>query len=118
MSPSVSGVASEFTVAVLTRQVVTSEGEMTCRDIFGTEAAECIICMSDPRTTVAMPCRHLCYCQECAQIMQARCENCPICRQEVASLLQMEQVGGKVDTVELDPRFVPKTIPGSQMRLV
>eukprot|EP00397_Hematodinium_sp_SG-2012_P009442 GEMP01009526.1.p1 GENE.GEMP01009526.1~~GEMP01009526.1.p1 ORF type:complete len:359 (+),score=75.18 GEMP01009526.1:138-1214(+) len=49
---------------------------------------ECIICMSEPRDTVVLPCRHMAFCSSCANIMRTRCEKCPICRQRVATLLQ------------------------------
>lgn len=49
---------------------------------------ECIICMSEPRDTVVLPCRHMAFCRYCANVMRTRCEKCPICRQRVGTLLQ------------------------------
>ncbi|CAD7939244.1 unnamed protein product [Amoebophrya sp. A25] len=51
----------------------------------------CIICMSDPRDTLVLPCRHMAFCTECAEVMRHQCEKCPICRQNVSSLLRFER---------------------------
>jgi len=59
---------------------------------------DCIICMSEPRDTAVLPCRHMCFCSHCASIMRSQCERCPICRQRVASMLQFErQVEAEAD---------------------
>jgi hypothetical protein len=50
---------------------------------------ECVICMCDPRDTTVLPCRHLCLCRSCANILRLQSNRCPICRQPVSSLLQI-----------------------------
>jgi hypothetical protein len=50
---------------------------------------ECVICMCDPRDTTVLPCRHLCLCRSCANILRLQSNRCPICRQPVGSLLQI-----------------------------
>lgn len=62
---------------------------------------ECVICMSDLKDTIVIPCRHLCLCHECAEVlrMQGRggtpedqrrgAARCPICRQAFHSMLQV-----------------------------
>ena len=50
---------------------------------------ECVICMSAPKDTIAIPCRHLCVCKDCADILrqpptsQPSPPKCPICRQGI-----------------------------------
>ena len=44
------------------------------------EGKECVICMAEPRTTVLIPCRHLCLCADCAQALRQQTHKCPICR--------------------------------------
>ncbi|ORX49690.1 hypothetical protein BCR36DRAFT_412664 [Piromyces finnis] len=72
-------------------QVVTNE--VNC-------SIECVICLSEPRNTVVLPCRHLCVCQDCADILcnQSRQDSrssylstprCPICRQIFHSFLRI-----------------------------
>lgn len=41
---------------------------------------ECVICMSDERDTMLLPCRHLCLCSSCAQSLRYQASSCPICR--------------------------------------
>lgn len=45
------------------------------------EGSECIICMTDQKDTVVMPCKHLCMCYTCANTLRERAgANCPVCR--------------------------------------
>lgn len=41
---------------------------------------ECVICMSEERDTMLLPCRHLCLCSSCAQSLRYQASSCPICR--------------------------------------
>ena len=41
---------------------------------------ECVICMSEERDTMLLPCRHLCLCSSCAQSLRFQANSCPICR--------------------------------------
>ena len=41
---------------------------------------ECVICMSEERDTMLLPCRHLCLCSSCAQSLRYQANSCPICR--------------------------------------
>jgi len=46
---------------------------------------ECCVCLEVPKNTVLMPCRHLCVCNECSQILT----QCPLCRFEVVHRLEV-----------------------------
>ncbi|PFH36854.1 RING zinc finger protein [Besnoitia besnoiti] len=50
---------------------------------------ECVICLTEERNTAVLPCRHMCLCSGCANIMRMQSNKCPICRQPVTSLLQI-----------------------------
>ncbi|KAL5228856.1 hypothetical protein ABZP36_017121 [Zizania latifolia] len=50
----------------------------------------CVICLSEPRDTTILPCRHMCLCRECAQTLRYQTNKCPICRQPAESLLEIE----------------------------
>ena len=54
----------------------------------------CVICLTDPRDTTALPCRHMCMCHACAQALRAQSSRCPICRHHVESLLHIRLAGG------------------------
>merc|ERR1712176_196935 len=56
---------------------------------------DCVICLSEPRDTAVLPCRHMCFCSYCAGIVRLQCDRCPVCRQKVLSLLQFQR--GKED---------------------
>mmetsp|Transcript_45606 Transcript_45606/g.90453 ORF Transcript_45606/g.90453 Transcript_45606/m.90453 type:complete len:407 (-) Transcript_45606:29-1249(-) len=56
--------------------------------------SDCVICLSAPRDTAVLPCRHMCFCSYCAGIVRLQCDTCPVCRQKVASLLQFRREGG------------------------
>lgn len=54
--------------------------------------SECVICMSDTRDTLILPCRHLCLCNSCADSLRYQANNCPICRSPFRALLQIRAV--------------------------
>jgi E3 ubiquitin-protein ligase MGRN1 len=51
---------------------------------------ECVICMTEPRDTTVLPCRHMCMCSECAKVLRMQSEKCPICRTPIEQLLQIK----------------------------
>ncbi|KAM7459285.1 hypothetical protein LguiA_036728 [Lonicera macranthoides] len=56
---------------------------------------ECVICMTEPKDTAVLPCRHMCMCSECAKALRVQSNKCPICRQTIEEL--MEIMVDKVD---------------------
>ncbi|XP_071720656.1 probable E3 ubiquitin-protein ligase LOG2 [Rutidosis leptorrhynchoides] len=52
---------------------------------------ECFICLSQPRDTTVLPCRHMCMCSGCAKVLRRQTNRCPICKQPVDSLLKFEK---------------------------
>ncbi|KAL0375091.1 UNVERIFIED_CONTAM: putative E3 ubiquitin-protein ligase LOG2 [Sesamum radiatum] len=55
---------------------------------------ECVICLSEPRDTTVLPCRHMCMCSECAKVLTLQTNKCPICRQPVERLLEIKISNG------------------------
>ncbi|GIY08704.1 e3 ubiquitin ligase Rnf157 [Caerostris darwini] len=53
---------------------------------------DCVICMSEPRDTLILPCRHLCLCNGCSDSLRYQANNCPICRAPFRALLQIKAV--------------------------
>ncbi len=53
-----------------------------------TDAAECVICLTDEKEVVVYPCRHMCMCMSCAEALPSQNNNCPICRRPVTLLLR------------------------------
>ncbi|RVW97263.1 putative E3 ubiquitin-protein ligase LOG2 [Vitis vinifera] len=57
----------------------------------GTDSGkECVICLSEPRDTTVLPCRHMCMCGGCAKVLRFQMNRCPICRQPVEQLLEIK----------------------------
>jgi hypothetical protein len=54
------------------------------------DGRECVICMSAERDTTVLPCRHMCMCQDCASALKTQTNKCPICRNEITSLLHIK----------------------------
>ncbi|KAH9611333.1 hypothetical protein KSS87_005571 [Heliosperma pusillum] len=50
---------------------------------------ECVICMTEPKNTAVIPCRHLCMCSDCAKELRLRSNKCPICRQPITELIEI-----------------------------
>ncbi|XP_076952877.1 putative E3 ubiquitin-protein ligase LOG2 [Bidens hawaiensis] len=61
------------------------------KDFDGNDSSkECVICLSEPRDTTVLPCRHMCMCSRCAKLMRFQTNRCPICRQAVERLLEIK----------------------------
>ncbi|WCJ41035.1 RING/U-box superfamily protein [Euphorbia peplus] len=58
---------------------------------------ECVICLSEPRDTTVLPCRHMCMCSSCAKVLRCQTNRCPICRQLVERLLEIKVKDGADD---------------------
>ncbi|KAK9086701.1 hypothetical protein Syun_029095 [Stephania yunnanensis] len=50
---------------------------------------DCVICMSEPKDTAVLPCRHLCMCGDCAKALRLQTNKCPICRQPIEELIEI-----------------------------
>ena len=49
----------------------------------------CVICLVNPRDTTVLPCRHMCLCSDCAGELRKQTSKCPICRNQIESLLHI-----------------------------
>ncbi|XP_028395246.1 E3 ubiquitin-protein ligase MGRN1-like [Dendronephthya gigantea] len=58
-------------------------------DDYTDENVVCVVCMSDTRDTLMLPCKHLCVCSDCASSLRGGSNNCPICRVPFHALLQI-----------------------------
>nr|XP_009861688.1 E3 ubiquitin-protein ligase MGRN1-like isoform X1 [Ciona intestinalis] len=59
------------------------------------DSSECVVCLSDSRDTLILPCKHLCLCSTCANQLRFQQSGCPICRQSFRALLQIRAVRKK-----------------------
>lgn len=85
-------------VKTISQRVKVRDTEYVTYEIFGAgkrRAEDCVVCLSQPRDTAVMPCRHLCLCLSCAEVFrrQTTCK-CPICRAsenyaDIESLLEV-----------------------------
>jgi E3 ubiquitin-protein ligase MGRN1 len=50
----------------------------------------CVVCLVNEKDTTVLPCRHMCMCHECAQELRKQTSKCPICREQVESLLHIK----------------------------
>ncbi|XP_072415119.1 E3 ubiquitin ligase RNF157 isoform X2 [Chiloscyllium punctatum] len=66
-------------------------------DELSDNSAECVVCLSDVRDTLILPCRHLCLCNACADTLRYQANNCPICRLPFRALLQIRAMRKKLD---------------------
>ncbi|XP_076459581.1 E3 ubiquitin-protein ligase MGRN1-like isoform X2 [Babylonia areolata] len=76
--------------------------------------AECVICMSDMRDTLILPCRHLCLCSACAESLRYQASMCPICRVKFRALLQIRAMRRKLPPVSGQQQTEPDENPVSQ----
>lgn len=70
-------------------------GDSTDGDFDGNDPGkDCVICLSEPRDTTVLPCRHMCMCSGCAKVLRLQTNRCPICRQPVDKLLEIKVNNG------------------------
>ena len=62
---------------------------------------ECLICCTNLRNTIFLPCKHACTCNTCAHSLKMRNNPCPICKNTIKDLLILE-VDEKVDTINVN----------------
>ena len=53
------------------------------------EGKECMVCMTNPRDTCVMPCRHVCCCADCANTLRLQSDKCPVCREPMTDLVYL-----------------------------
>ncbi|KAF8086268.1 hypothetical protein N665_0630s0018 [Sinapis alba] len=71
----------------------TVDGDDDSSDDGNDPGKECVICLSEPRDTTVLPCRHMCMCSGCAKVLRFQTNRCPICRQPVERLLEIQVHG-------------------------
>jgi len=84
-----------YQLRVVNQRAIFNSEEFVLYDIYGLENTTkdtefCVICMSDEKNTLCIPCRHLCTCQECAQVLKFQSNKCPICRTPVRAMLHLK----------------------------
>ncbi|CDW73216.1 zinc finger ring-type [Stylonychia lemnae] len=88
-------------------------------DIFGIDNAaaniadeaqkECVICYTTTKDTVVLPCRHMCLCIQCSQIVRMQTNKCPICRTQVSSFMQIKIEGKKQNADDSSHKLLPSS---------
>ncbi|TKY54047.1 E3 ubiquitin-protein ligase LUL3 [Spatholobus suberectus] len=77
----------QITQAILEK----SNGSSTAADFDDNDPGkECVICMTEPKDTAVLPCRHMCMCGECANALRLQSNKCPICRQPIEELIEIK----------------------------
>mmetsp|Transcript_29949 Transcript_29949/g.49539 ORF Transcript_29949/g.49539 Transcript_29949/m.49539 type:complete len:140 (-) Transcript_29949:37-456(-) len=46
----------------------------------------CVVCQENIKSVLILPCRHLCLCQGCSEVLQLK--TCPLCREKIESKIQ------------------------------
>lgn len=84
--------ADVWKVRVIQQKLQVGEHLFETLDVFGVEEErkDCVICMTQERCIVVLPCRHLCLCAGCTKdFSEQSSKKCPICRCDVEGLLSV-----------------------------
>ncbi|KAL6191113.1 hypothetical protein ACLB2K_037505 [Fragaria x ananassa] len=90
-----------FQVKVIKQILWIDEVRYEVREIYGIATSavgfddndpgkECVICMTEPKDTAVLPCRHMCMCSDCAKELRIQSNKCPICRQPIEALIEIK----------------------------
>lgn len=111
---------------VIARQIVAWGGTGTAyvmKELYGIQEAQeegagdhgknCVVCLTNPKDTALMPCRHFCVCSECGtQLRLAPARNkCPLCRAAVEDIVRID-VAAQDESPGLQGASVARTVPG------
>ena len=79
-------------------------GMFQLSEVFGLDdwdSEQCVACLEEPRDTILLPCRHLCICKDCAEVikhMQADSNmrnRCPMCRAMASHFIHLDNKSGE-----------------------
>jgi len=76
-----------FGAAAGAEEEVDAVGAAVVDDAADDSNTVCVVCLTEPRDTLVMPCRHMCLCSGCAESV-SRQGTCPICRTRIEGLLK------------------------------
>jgi hypothetical protein len=51
----------------------------------------CVVCMENPRTSICVPCGHVCMCAGCAEVLMQGNGICPLCRVKITKITKLKQ---------------------------
>ncbi|KAH8741980.1 hypothetical protein FG386_002355 [Cryptosporidium ryanae] len=54
------------------------------------ESELCVVCLTNNRETILLPCRHACLCSDCSKILLKKAHDCPICRNQIHSIVNIQ----------------------------
>ena len=81
-------------IKVVRQKLTMSERSFELSEIFGIRPGvddECVVCLTNRKDTVVLPCRHYCLCLACANVVRGQNNSkCPICRIVVETLLNIK----------------------------
>jgi len=56
------------------------------------EEGDCVVCMDLSPEVAIVPCGHFCLCKTCAQSLQNKKMNCPMCRGDISCVVTEDQI--------------------------
>ena len=77
------------TIYGMTSEIDAEEGQEAIED--DNPDAECLICLSERKDTLIMPCCHFCVCGACGKSLVESKHTCPVCRGNISSLIPMKK---------------------------
>jgi hypothetical protein len=71
---------SEFVALAMSHGACAEEGQLDVLDDVDDEAS-CVVCLSEKKEICLFPCRHVCLCSFCSEVLFSQAERlCPVCR--------------------------------------
>lgn len=80
---SIKNYTTKNTSTPIIKEEINSKKEYKEENNSSEDNKQCIICLSEKREYLIIPCGHLCLCQNCKKNFKKRDSKCPICRNKI-----------------------------------
>ncbi|CAH0387614.1 unnamed protein product [Bemisia tabaci] len=83
-----------FSLSLFAKQYYDNEEPLSNEELVNRLAREqeqrlCVVCQDKGKNVILMPCRHLCLCQSCWDVIKHQGKKCPICRRFVRKVISV-----------------------------
>ena len=85
---------NQYGIKLRKQEIVVAGASTVLLDFYGIGGEGenlCLICLSEPKDTIILPCRHVCLCTYCSESLAAQSRKiCPVCRSHISEFVRIK----------------------------